>query len=447
MPASRHLFRPFGVLALLLFALPAAYSRPAEPIHVVWVVLDAAAARQFHLWGAPEKSTPHFDAIASEAVRFERAIAQWPATLSSTSSFLTGRYPNPLLPPQRLSEPGIASALRAAGWRTIAFSENPFVSEAHGFAREFGEFEAAPPLREESGLHDRARRDTRATIERSLEWIDREPARPFFLYLHLLPPHAPYDPPEPFAGKFQDPTYRGRFDGSMEPVIDVMLARGNANQDDLRNLRLAYLENLAYADEQLGRLHAGLSERGLLGRTLLIVSSDHGEAFGEHGQVFHGSNLYDEQLHVPLLVRFPEHLRVPPRVVPENVELADLVPTILDAAGQPPLEDGGQSLLRVALGEEPARDTARAWLTLRSKLSSSYTKGDFKLILHPTTGERELFDLAADPGESRNEVDERPNVAGYYEAALARPARTLRSEAVEVDGALRQQLEAIGYLE
>jgi arylsulfatase A-like enzyme len=267
------------------------------------------------------------------------------------------------------------------------------------------------------------------------------------VYLHLLPPHAPYDPPAPFAGRFQDASYRGRFDGSLQPVIDVMLGRGNANRDDLANLRLAYLENLSYADTQLGKLVAGLEARGLLANSLLIVSSDHGEAFGEHGRVFHNSNLHDEQLHVPLLIRFPDRAGVEPGMVAATVELADLVPTVLDATGLPPLEGGGQSLLQVASGAVPPRDSARAWLTQGGRVQASLTKGGYKLVLRSSDGERELYDLVADPGESRDVAEAHPRVAAFYERALAAPVRWLRSEEAELDPDLRRQLEAIGYVE
>jgi arylsulfatase len=401
-----------------------------DDLNVVWVVMDAASARHFGPWGVEDDTSPHLDDVAREGVIFERAYAQWPATLASASSYLTGLYPDPKLPPSKLLDRGLATWLRDAGWQTVGFSENPFIHAEHGFERELGELHFVEPLREERGWLDHARRDSKETVTRSLRWIDAHSARPFFLYLHLLPPHAPYASPPPFAGRFSSSTYTGEFDGSTQLLL----------------LQL-YWENIAYVDQQLGRLYAGLRARDLLKRTIFVVSSDHGEAFGEHGNVLHGTTLYEEELHVPLVIRFPERFSPLPARWEGVVELVDLVPTLLDALGQPARELAGASLLPALRAQQAPKKLARAWISHRAGLFAAAIGERYKLVASLGSGARELYDLQRDPAETHNLSESEAPLALRLEAALRHGSRPLRSEHVSLDPALRRQLQALGYLD
>ena len=448
-----------GFLLVLLAVVPlfacgrGQEGRPArdevDGLNVIWVVLDAASARHLGHWGATRPTSPKIDDFAQEGVSFDRAYAQWPATLPSTGSFLTGRYPPRVAGPWALVGPTISTLLHDAGWRTAAFSENPFVSRSFGFSEGFDEFHEVEPVRKEAHpVLDQARRDTARTVTRSLEWIDANSGSRYFLYLHLLPPHPPYAPPPPFGGRFREgERYDGEFDGTAPLLLEVLLGGRQASEADLEHLRALYDENIAYVDHQVGRLIQGIRDRGLLERTIVVLSSDHGEAFGQHGTILHGTSLYEEQIHVPLVIRFPPQFQPLPKRWRGIVELVDIVPTLLDALGIPYTDAAGRSLLKLLRANDTKLGTARAWLASPLDHLAAIIRPPFKLIVDEATGERELYDLDSDPLE-RNDLSQEVARAHLdrLEEELKAPTLRLQHETVQMDPKTAEQLEALGYV-
>lgn len=423
-------------------------------LNVLFVIVDAAAARYFGVYGNRLGTSPNVDALAREGTVFERAYAQAPQTSRSTASFLTGKYP----PPPRVTDwhvllenKTIASILTEHGFRTAAFSENPFVVGKFGFDIGFEVFRERFPLqRFLEGPDSYQRPDSEATVEEVIRWMRERPEERFFAYVHLLPPHSPYDPPEPFAGRL-DSEYAGTVHGSVNTLAKLAGFQQAITLRDLEHLRLEYQENLAFADHLVGRLVEGLEGRGLLERTIVIVASDHGEAFREHGMLLHGTALYEEQIHVPLVIRFPARFGTLPKRWPGVTELRQLVPTLLDALkiSHPAEEQSLMPLLREP--GRPSTDIARSSCKsfLKGPPLFAVVTDSHKLIVGPDRQKKtELYDLGVDPGETVNLAPLKPELVEELLMLLDTSSfESLPVRNVEISEEKRRQLEALGYLD
>ena len=214
-----------------------------------------------------------------------------------------------------------------------------------------------------------------------------------------------------------------------------------------RHLRALYRENLAYADHQVGSLLRGLRERELLEDTVFILSSDHGEAFGEHGTVLHGLSLYEEEIHVPLVIRFPERFGTLPPEWHGMVELVDVVPTLRDALELPPRPSSGRSLLSLIRQEGPPELAARAWLKTRRTQLAAVISPDWKLIVDVASGQHTLYDLSSDPKETRDLAAFAPARVKRLETELREPAHVLRYGVAKIDNGTTEKIEALGYID
>ncbi len=444
-----------GCLATLLLLIRseaaadvAAQLPPASQLSVVWIVLDAARATSFGVYGSPLGASPAIDRFAASATVFERAYCQVPWTLGSVASYLTGKYP-------WKREAGIearqslAHHLRAAGLRTAAFSENPYVTPQFGFDDGFEIFRAYFPSDVlAASPHDYPRIDSARTVDDALTWLEDVERERFFLYIHLLPPHAPYDPPAPFARRL-DPDYEGTIQGHPKTLVDINKRRVRLEPRDLEHLRLQYHENLAYADHQVGRMLAEIERRGLMNRTIVVVASDHGEGFYEHGFLLHNYTLFDEVLHVPLIIRFPSSLGQVPKSWPFPVELRRVFATICDALGVRSCRRPDESLL-IAIRDEPGQD--RPVFAISERANGTPLKGlisgKHKLI---GTGDRFehliLYDLDADSQEKNDLAAQRPEVTRVLGKILRRTRleRVTLRDSPPIPDETRQRLKALGY--
>ena len=332
-------------------------SRP----NILLLILDTVRAQSLSLYGYPRLTSPNLDALASESVVFDRAVSTSSWTLPSHASMLTGldhssEHGADWYTPIDPGVPTVAEVLRAEGFATGAFIANQaFGHRRSGMDRGFDVYRDNPanldewvqshwatrllgrPVYQALG---RARGDERKVAEHVnaelLEWLDRLEGRPFFGMVNFYDAHDPYESPEPFNTMFRDRAPRsilGNWGFETEYV-----------QGEIDEMIDAYDSSIAYLDDRLGQLFAALGERGLLDNTLLIVTSDHGEHFGERGIALHGNSLYMPALHVPLLVRVPSG-SVALRVA-ETVSIRDIPATVLDLIGAPATLPGG-SLARL----------------------------------------------------------------------------------------------------
>ena len=425
---------------------------------VVLVVIDTLRADHLGLHGAARPTSPHIDGLAEDALVFDRAYSPSPWTAPSMGSLFTGEWPSRhragelkrnergrivlkkgrkvfAKPDRRL--PMLAEQLSVAGFETAAVVTNAVLTKGSGFERGFDTFAVLGP-------EATAPRVT----ARALAWLDqRSGERPFFLWVHYFDPHLPYAASPPFAN-----TFSAGLDTQLEtPVSAPQKVRAEARRvtdRDRRYLEAVYDEEVRLADAGLGQLLDGLEARGLVERTLLVVTSDHGEELFDHGGFEHGHALHHELVHVPLLLRAPGWLE--PGRVSAPVSLRDVHATILDAA-LPGELSGGRSL-----GRDEGEGAATPIL-LESMLYGHDRLGliewPWKWTLGPGGDER-LFDLSRDPGEQRPldvkgaQADLAQRMRAQAEAMrdAARAARPAREDRA-LDDETRLQLGVLGYLE
>ena len=480
--------RALGAVALALLAAacgtkasepsPGAATSPAEgpaaarverPNLVLYVV-DTLRADHLGCYGYDRPTSPRLDAFAREGVRFAEARAQSSWTKPAMATILTGLHPvthgaerraQGIAPEVRT----LAERLSAAGYETAMFTTNPTVVEKFGFGRGFDRFEYVHQLQ------GRKRRSVRSAEmhQAAAAWLDGRvaPERPFLLVVHTLDPHDPYRPPEP---------YRSRF----APGVDVAAAccfRGERlaalSEEEAairrRDSMALYDGEIAANDASFGRLVDDLRARGLLDRSAVLFTSDHGEEFHEHGGWRHAESLFEEVLRVPLVVRLPGGASAGATIA-DPADQIDIAPTLLDLAGVavPPELPGASLLPVIGGGASPPRESL-AWLRHPAFDVTAIRDGNWKWVRHEgvlrsvTAGvagdagvagvsepAEALYDLEADPGERKNlleaEPDRRRALALRVKEARARLARREAGGEVEIDPELDAELRALGSL-
>jgi arylsulfatase A-like enzyme len=454
----RDLLRLCAGLLLCAAPAPAAPPESAPRPHVILISIDTLRADHLSAWGYARETSPRIAAFARDAVVFEQAFSHSPKTAASHMSLFTGLHPEvhgvanagAERRVTRLSDaiPTLAETLRAAGYRTHAVHGGGNVRAEFGFARGFESYVDDP------------RRNAWPKLARELVERHGDADEPLFLFVHTYQVHAPYTPPEALARRFVDPAYAGRIVAT--PASERLGAwheRSHAfwknvdpeSPQDLRHLADLYDAGILAMDAPLGDFLDWLAARESWRRTLLVLLSDHGEEFGEHGELEH-KTLHREALHVPLVLRFPdarpEHR---PRRVADVVRLIDVLPSVLEYAGLPvPGHVEGRSLLPLLRGE--AQGPAEVWSQIRAGSAAALRRDDWKLI----RGERgaQLYRLSDDPGEQRDLAASEPARAAELAArldALEQSAARLRdSFTAPQHGALdpetARELEALGYL-
>lgn len=418
--------------------------RALQATNVVLVVLDAAGARHFGCYGHQRPTTPEIDRIASEGVLFERAYTPAPFTLSAMASLWTSRLPDEhhrgVSYDDRLPEglPTLAELLGAHGVPTAGFVGNGMAGAGFGLNRGFEEF---------AYVGYRAR-DFRAVLP---GWLARRDGRPFFLYVHYREPHFPYDPPSPFDTLFgpDAPIERDRVEGWLQ---SVNRREHRPTREELEHFERLYDGNLATADHEIGWLRSQLEARGLWERTVVIVTADHGEELYEHGFIGHNEPVYEETIHVPLVVRFPAGAGPRGKRVGTLVDLLDVAPTVLDVLGFDSASTTfrGRSLLPVALGA-----AGRGELLVRSpgpRPRYTLLDGTTRFIFSSRYGTEELYDLSRDPSEQDDLVAVEPLRAAVYRQRLHRilldlPGRWAGAPSVwQVPPDERKNLRTLGYV-
>jgi arylsulfatase A-like enzyme len=451
----------------------------AASANVVICVIDAARADHVGCYGYPRDTTPNIDRLAGESIIFQQHFSPYPHTKPSTASLFTGQYPDTHLVERRRAMEAngfsMANALESAGLQSVFLSSSPQASPAMGIGKDFQfvcgrEMTVGPG----GGMQRGGRAHTwqgagdwktpQGLLDAFSGWLDAQRTGRFFAYVHLLPPHVPYRAPEKmqklFAGKKPPNAWQGRYEF------------GEARQEDVRKpLPLdewvnSYDANMRWADWAVGEVEKALRDRNLLENTVFVVTSDHGEAFGEHGYRYHIHGVYDELVHVPLLIRFPRAEAVTGSVS-ALTQTVDVLPTILDLFGVPCPPDSvqGHSLLPLISGE--AQDLRDYVYARCEQKTASYLERDrsWALILWEGGKLRALYDLRADPRQARNVIRDRPEQAARMLDAFrrfaatqkaqpmdfidpnAKPARLPAGPEVTLTDKQRRELEALGYVD
>jgi arylsulfatase A-like enzyme len=440
--------RAGAALALGAILLLCAACAPPRPVNLLLVSVDTLRAGLLGSYGYERPTSPAFDALAARGVVFERAMAASPWTLPSHASLLTGRYPSrhgvrragAALP---ADVPSWAAALREQGFTTAAVVNSHLLGRDSGLERGFDDFVLVD--------EDVELREPSRVAEFAEGWLSLPRREPFFLFLHFYDVHSNYWSRPEYEAKFTRP-YGGRLDGSTRQLMAVREGRLTLRPADVRHLVDLYAAGIRQLDDVLARLVAVLEREGLLEHTLVVLTSDHGEEFLEHGDVMHGRTHFEEVLHVPLVFVGPG---VPAGVrVPEPVSLVDVLPTALGLLGRPaPAGLDGRDLR--PLWERPGASLGERWLFAEADWRNeeddvlrAVRSGHWKLVVNRRSGERRLYDLARDPRERVDVAAEHPDVVRRLEAALAEfaagaredaPAAPLTPEEIE-------KLRALGYL-
>ncbi|MCU0304449.1 MAG: sulfatase [Thermoanaerobaculales bacterium] len=430
-------------------ATPTATAPPLARPDIVLIILDAARADHFGHAGYDRETTPFIDALAGESLVFRHAFALAPYTLCSVPTILTGldfvghgvvRHEQ-VLADEAMT---LAESLGQAGYRTACFSATPNNSRGLGFDQGyevFRELWTEGPVSTIRRPHYLARR--------VVEWLDATAAddRPLHLQLHMIPPHAPYDPPPPFD-VFSDPAYGGTCDG-YDRTLGPVDSRARALEPGcLEHLVDLYDGNLRLADDATRVVLEALARRPRWRDTVVLVTSDHGEAFMEHGRLEHNSTVFGEMLHVPFVLRLPADRAATGVDTDRLVSLADVAPTLLGLAGiEPPAGGAGVDLLADG---PPKRGRYLVSRNANNPPIAGIRTLRWSAVLD-IAGSVALYDLAADPGETTSVAAGQPaRLAGLGLLAtrrLSQPPRLATGDAeTEIGERERELLETLGYV-
>jgi arylsulfatase A-like enzyme/Tfp pilus assembly protein PilF len=428
-PSRRRWLVPLVLLVMLLCALAVVFGLLRPPIRrdsglsVLLITIDTLRADALGCYGRKGAETPWIDRLAEGGVRFEEAHAHNVVTLPSHANLLSGRYP--LEHGVRdntgfrfpATQPTLATLLKAGGWPTGAFVSAFPMDSRFGLDRGFDVYDDRLGGTETTTAFLVPERKGTKTVAAARGWLEKVRGQRFFAFVHLYEPHFPYVPPEPFASRFRSEPYQGEVaaaDAALEPLLEPILAAGPA------------------------------------ARTLVVLTSDHGESLGEHGEDTHGVFAYEATLHVPLIVYGPGLFSH--RVVSTPVRHVDVVPTVLDALGLAIPEDlPGRSLLPLINGRRAAPDDS-----YMEALSGSLNRGwaplhgvvDRDLMKYVDLPIPELYDLRRDPSEQHNLAGSRPADLDRLRALLGR----MRADDVGVGARVREEqatlerLRALGYV-
>lgn len=436
---ARHGALLLAALALATGAAACSRSSGDRATDVVLIVVDTLRAQNLSLYGYERATSPHLERFAEDGVTYERATTPGTWTVPAHGALFTGYTPSfhgaervpgnrilatPINPQTRT----LAEILHEHGFRTGAFVANAtYVTGILGFDRGFEVFASRLP-------------DSRApgVVAAALAWLG-ESRRPAFLFMNLLDPHEPYEPPPPFVTRFP-----GRSPALGTYLTDKVRAGENVTPEMRSHFLSQYDGEIAFADEALGRFFAGLRDSGRYDGALIIVTSDHGEFFGEHGLAGHGNATYEPMLHVPLIVKYPGNRRAGERVE-RRVSTLGVFATIL-AAVSIAKPDGVPSV--------PVDEAHPVWLEEIDFFGFRVIVGyeDRWKIVRSVKGQEErtrVWDLVADPEETApvSDTAAASSLQRRLEAFAALPRPVNAAPPPVIDPERERQLRALGYVE
>ncbi len=401
---------------------PASVRRdPAQ--NVLLITIDTLRADAVGAYGNRSAATPWMDRLAGGGIRFADAHASTVVTLPSHANILAGTYPfrHGVRENAGFRFPSnadtLATLLKARGYRTAAFVSAFPLDARFGLTRGFDRYDDRYPRNEGSTAFRVPERRGADTVAAATEWIRQADAgTPWFAWVHLYEPHFPYVPPEPFASRYRDAPYLGEVsaaDAALGPLLQPIVESVPPRRD-----------------------------------TLVVLTADHGESLGEHGEMTHGLFAYEGTLRVPLIIYQPRLL--PPRTVADPARHVDILPTVLDAIAAPvPAGLDGRSLLALASGA-PSDEVATYFESLSASINRGWAplygivRGSLKYVDLPIP---ELYDLAADPGESRNVAAARPaDVRELQNLLTAVRSDDRRTAPARESAGTREQLRSLGYV-
>ncbi len=434
--------------------------------NVLLVTYETTRADHLSAYAYCRATSPHLEALARRGVLFERFYAVSPRTNPSLASLFTSRYPHEhgvrnLLLPLEPDNATLAEILREHGYVTEAVQTHPRLIASSGLAQGFDDYDDRYA---EHPLADQAARNAAARLRRLARG-----ARPWFLWVHLMDPHWTYDPPPPWRTAFgpEDLRPRGLYAeiAARRRRMGEIIFRNRMAQDEVQAFVDLYDAEIRFADEALGTLWRTLEELEIAGRTIVIVSADHGESLGEHDYFFeHGDFGFEPEIRIPLVLVAPSGLPAGVRVsaTASNIDVAPTVLELLDLPPHPAFR--GRSLLPLVRGEESDRlcfgESGKRFHEENTRREIEGPEGKWRWLVHGkhklmyaprASGDPawRLYDLDADPGEAVDLAAERPDLAGRMRQALAAWLREDPGEPRDYHIApeTREVLRSLGYVD
>lgn len=430
---------------LLITGWAWASSKPAPPRRVLLISIDTLRADALI-------DTPGIDALARDSAVFTRAWSPAPWTLPALASVMTGVSPQVHLAtglgdrvPDRVTT--LAEALRRRGLRTAAIVSSPLLGREVHLDQGFQEYTVFPSRAGESPAPPPRLADLVS------QWLRDQGKRDFFLWVHFYDPHAPWEPPPAYLKGLEPPPGMGPRLTAAEHLA-IRLGERVPSPVERDWMRRLYQAEVRSVDGAVGSLMADLKRSGLYDGTLIVLLSDHGEEFWDHGGIGHGHTLYGELLRVPFLMKLPGST---PRTLDVPISTASVAATILDLTGTPLPRDypAARSLAPLLRGQPLPTEPLLATGLQRIEERQAVLFGDFKLIRWQTSGRQELYDVARDPGEKTDLSVSQPGrtaegarLLDRIEAESDRARKRLRitrRERVPIDPETRERLKALGY--
>ena len=422
---------------------------PRTPRNLVLISLDTLRADHLGVYGYERETSPQLDRWAERAFVFENAVSASNYTLAAHHALFQSKTAT-VARDARAEGPTLAGMLQEQGFRTAAFTGGGMMSKVSGFARGFD-------------IWDQENEELEDAVPKALAFLD-EAARGdsrFYLFVHCLDVHLPYNPPAPFDTHFA-PRYTGKVDGeatrhllSLRKMFEGRKSYGRTRYDEADRAKVVALYDgeILRMDTALAPLLARIEASDLRDDTLVVIVSDHGEEFWDHGSVLHAHSVFQELIHVPLLMRVPSLERDAGRIA-QRVSMVDVLPTLLELLALPvPAGLHGHSLLPLLRGEpRQAQPLFAEGYAAHAKLQS-VTDGDLKLIRDLDTQGVALYDLRVDPGERSDIAASRPQDVQRMNALLDASLGTQNvvqdpmGLPADVDPATKDRLRELGYIE
>lgn len=434
------------VLVLALYGCESEPSRSdGQRPSVLLVVADTLRRDHLGAYASTIGASPRIDAFAASAVVFENAYAQSPSTKPSIASLFTS-----LLPSQHGTIHNyhalasrfvtLAEVFKASGFETAGFTENPIITAEFDFDQGFDEYTLYPERH--AGSHSASEEFDKAVHD----WLGKNSQHPFFLYVHYADPHSPYWAP---------PAYRGRFAKTPGPA-GKGLNVNSSSVEDIGEAIAKYDEEISYIDDRFGGLLDRLQELDIDDKTIIVFLSDHGEAFGEHGNFHHSHSVYSELIDIPLIISANAKMRAGRRT--EATQHIDILPTLLDLAGIAPSDSDLEASMQVQ--GQSLVDSNRTNLDGRRIISEhlregwgkrmrSVVSGEYKLIEDLDAGLFQLFSVETNPGDRTGLDAHAPRevrkqlvsvLGGFHKAVADAPE-------IEIDPKVQSQLRRLGYVD
>ena len=459
--------------ATILISVGGCTRRP----NIVLISIDSLRADHVGAYGYAKPTTPAIDKLAEEGAIFRRTVSTTSWTLPAHVALLTGQPDSVhgvVMPYRRLGRKAVTLAdhLSESGYRTVGFYSGPFLHPVFGFDQGFDDYvdctsyrlgdtlpadgEASAKAIRESHAISHGDVTNPTVLKSFVDALEQTDRRPFFFFVHLWDVHYDFIPPPPYDRMF-DANYDGDVTGGQFRHSD--LVRPDMAKRDLEHVIALYDGEIRSTDDTIGAMLEALESRGLDDRTLVVVTSDHGEEFFDHGDKGHRNTLYEEVVRVPLVMWYPKVIR--PGSVDEVTGIIDIAPTILAVAGVPAMKSAVGVSLEAALVEQPASvSQPRPYLSeLRAPPMSAVRVDDKKLIVDHRKDTVAYFDLAEDPLENSPVTEhQQPEVASEIARlknlimAMKRRYAQLGNELADVEEAkideqTTEELRSLGYLD